>query len=87
MRLKRLFQKSSFKIYLMELVIVILGISIAYQVNVIYEKGVNQRLELTAIENLKKENEINIAEFKSLARYRKTITQKSERLFVLIRGE
>lgn len=71
----------------MELFIVILGITIAYQVNVIYERGINQRLELNAIENLRQENEINIAEFNSLDTYRKRITEKSERLFVLLRKE
>ncbi len=87
MRLNRLLQKFNFKIYLMELVIVILGITIAYQVNVYYERGINRKLELTAIENLKKENEINIEEFKSLAAYRKRITFSSERLFVLLRSK
>lgn len=87
MRLKRLLTKMNWKVYLMELFIVILGITIAYQVNVIYERGINKRLELNAIENLRQENEINIAEFNSLDTYRKRITEKSERLFVLLRKE
>ena len=85
MRLKRMLSKSSLQVYLMELFIVILGITIAYQVNVYYEQGINRQLELNAIENLKKENEINIQEFKSLEAYRKRITSKSERLFALLR--
>ena len=87
MRLMRLLAKVNWKVYLMELFIVILGITIAYQVNVIYERGINQRLELTAIENLRQENEINITEFNSLEAYRKRITEKSERLFALLRKE
>ena len=69
----------------MELVIVILGISIAYQVNVYYEQGLNRQLELTAIENLRQENEINIQEFKSLEAYRERITNKSVALMKLLK--
>ena len=63
MRLIRFIQKINWKIYLMELVIVILGITIAYQLNIVYEDRVNHKLELSALENLKKENEINLEEF------------------------
>ena len=85
MRLKRMLTKSNFRIYFMELVIVILGISIAYQVNVYYEQGLNRQLELTAIENLRQENEINIQEFKSLEAYRERITNKSVALMKLLK--
>lgn len=77
--------KSNVKIYLMELVIVILGITIAYQVNVYYETGVQHELEINAIENLKRENEINIEEFKSLEAYRERITKKSIGLMKLLK--
>jgi len=85
MRLNRLLQKFNFKVYLMELVIVILGITIAYQVNVYYEKGINRDLELTAINNLKQENAINIQEFESLKAYRERITEKSIALIKLLK--
>ena len=61
----------------MELVIVILGISIAYQVNNYKERIVNNRLEQNALLNLQKEIQINIEEFESLAAYRKGITQET----------
>ncbi|RKQ49904.1 hypothetical protein BXY85_0906 [Roseivirga pacifica] len=61
----------------MELVIVILGISIAYQVNNYKERIVNNRLEQNALLNLQKEIQINIDEFESLAAYRKGITQET----------
>ncbi|WP_139177703.1 hypothetical protein [Roseivirga pacifica] len=77
MRLKRLFQNRNTKAYLMELVIVILGISIAYQVNNYKERIVNNRLEQNALLNLQKEIQINIDEFESLAAYRKGITQET----------
>lgn len=84
MRLSRLLTKFNFKIYFMELVIVIVGITIAYQVNIYYEKGQNRQLELTAIENLHKENQINLEEFRSLEAYRKRISAETRSVFKLI---
>lgn len=55
----------------------ILGISIAYQVNNYKERIVNNRLEQNALLNLQKEIQINIDEFESLAAYRKGITQET----------
>lgn len=85
MRLIRLLKKFNWKVYLMELVIVIVGITIAYQVNIYYEKGLNRQLELTAIENLHKENEINLAEFRSLENYRIRISSETRRVVTLLR--
>lgn len=85
MRLFRLLNQLNWKVYLMELIIVILGISIAYQVNIVYEKGVNQQLELSALENLRKENDINLKEFESLEAYRARITDRTKKLGSLIR--
>lgn len=85
MRLIRLLKKFNWKIYLMELAIVIVGITIAYQVNIYYEKGLNRQLELTAIENLHKENEINLAEFRSLESYRIRISSETRRVVTLLR--
>ena len=84
MRLTRMLKKMNWKVYFMELIIVILGISIAYQVNIYNESRVNQQLEMTAIKNLKKENEINLAEFKSLEAYRERITTDSRQLLRLL---
>lgn len=85
MRLERFLKKFNIRVYLMELIIVIVGITIAYQVNIYYEQGINEKLELTAIENLKKENEINLAEFKSLAPYRERISEETRALVGLLR--
>lgn len=68
----------------MELVIVILGISIAYQLNIINERRINNRLELNVIKSLDKEVQINIAEFESLKKYRARITKDAERLLRLL---
>ncbi|MCE7994509.1 MAG: hypothetical protein HEP71_21170 [Roseivirga sp.] len=84
MRLIRLLNKLNWKIYLMELIIVIVGITIAYQVNIYYEKGLNRQLELTAIENLRKENQINLEEFSSLEAYRKRISSETRSIFRLL---
>ena len=87
MRIKRLIQNLNWKVYVLELVIVILGISIAYQLNIVYENGNNNRLEITAIQNLKKEVEINIAEFESLADYREQITRDSRYVLQLLKSD
>ena len=86
MRIDRLIKNLNWKSYVMELAIVILGISIAYQLNIVYEKSVNQKLEMTAIKNLQKEIEINIAEFISLQEYRTRITKDSRSLLNLLKG-
>ena len=86
MRLIRFIQKINWKIYLMELVIVILGITIAYQLNIVYEDRVNHKLELSALENLKKENEINLEEFESLELYRERITDRTVKLGKLLKN-
>ncbi|OEK03507.1 hypothetical protein BFP97_19150 [Roseivirga sp. 4D4] len=84
MRLKRLLKSQNLKVYIMELFIVILGISIAYQLNIVNERRINNRLELNVIKNLNKEVQINIAEFQSLERYRERITKDAERLLRLL---
>lgn len=80
MRLNRLLKKLNWRIYVMELFIVILGISIAYQLNIVYENGVNKGLEMTALRNLHQENEINIKEFNSLEAYRIRITSSTQKM-------
>ncbi|MFY0591398.1 hypothetical protein [Roseivirga sp.] len=68
----------------MELIIVILGISIAYQLNLVNEQRINNQLELNILRNLEKEVQINIAEFNSLKAYRKRITKSSRNLLRLL---
>lgn len=74
----------SFKVYLMELVIVVVGITIAFQVNVYYEANTNKGLEINAIRNLQKELTINLEEFESLKDYRTNITQSTRSLMGLL---
>lgn len=84
MRLKRLLDSRNFKIYFMELIIVILGISIAFQLNIVNERRINRKLEVNALKSLEKELQINIAEFESLERYRVRITKESRQLLTLL---
>ena len=86
MRLMRFFKNQNFKVYLMELLIVILGISIAYQLNIIYESRVNKGLEFSAVSNLQKEIQINMTEFESLEAYRERITKDTRRLLDQLRS-
>lgn len=64
----------------MELVIVIVGITAAFQLQIYNEKRVNRQIEINSLSNLKKEIEINIEEFKSLEEYREDITSHSMEL-------
>lgn len=80
MRLKKILQKADAKTYTMELIIVILGISIAFQLQIFNENRTARQLEINSLQNLKKEIEINIQEFESLRDYRKRITNASVQL-------
>ncbi len=62
----RRLKKNNFLTYVMEIFIVIFGITVAYQLNIFYENQKDNRLEIAAIDKLHTENESNIAEFKSL---------------------
>ncbi len=87
MRVSRFLNKLNWKVYILELFIVIFGISIAYQLNIINENRVSHKLEITAIQNLKKEIEINVAEFESLRSYRIQITANTLALLNLLKSE
>lgn len=59
-------KKANIVTYLIEIFIVIFGITVAYQLNVYYEDQKDLKLEVAAIEKLRTENESNITEFESL---------------------
>ncbi len=71
-------------IYTMELLIVILGITIAFQVQVLYERKVERRQEQSAIQKLYLENDLNLAEFESLQAYRFTMEQNTRILLAIL---
>lgn len=53
-------------IYLMEVVLIIFGITVAYQLNVFYEDKKDDKLEIAAIEKVYSENDANLITFESL---------------------
>lgn len=59
-------KKATIATYLIEIFIVIFGITVAYQLNVYYEDKKDLKLERSAIEKLRTENETNIASFESM---------------------
>lgn len=71
-------------IYTMELLIVILGISIAFQVQVYYEGKVEERQEQSAIQKLYLENELNLSKFESLQAYRFNMEQNTRILLAIL---
>ncbi|WP_422354806.1 hypothetical protein [Roseivirga pacifica] len=62
----RRLKRSDIWTYVMEVFIVIFGITVAYQLNVYYDDKKDLRLENTAIEKLHNENELNLTTFESL---------------------
>lgn len=73
-------KKSTIVTYLIEIFIVIFGITAAYQLNVIYEDRKDLRLERSAIEKLHAENESNLSEFESLIEDRIQIEEDTRQL-------
>jgi len=71
-------------IYTMELIVVILGITIAFQAQVYYENKVERKQEKNAIEKLRLENEINLEEFESLQGYRASMEQNTRVLLTIL---
>ena len=53
-------------IYVMEVMLIIFGITVAYQLNIFYEDKKDMRLEIAAIEKLHSENEVNLTTFESM---------------------
>jgi len=84
MRPQRMMKNPSAKIYLMELIIFVVGITIAFQVNVWYEARKNADLEYNALVNLQKELAINQQEFESLASHRTNINEANRELLGLL---
>lgn len=62
---KKLRQRDVF-IYVMEVLLIIFGITVAYQLNIFYEDKKDMLLEIAAIEKLHSENEVNLTTFESM---------------------
>ncbi|GAB5523306.1 MAG: hypothetical protein Roseis2KO_11780 [Roseivirga sp.] len=72
--------KASLVTYLIEIFIVIFGITVAYQLNVYYEDKKDLKLEISAIEKLHTENESNINQFESLIEDRFELAENTTEL-------
>lgn len=73
-------KKATLATYLIEIFIVIFGITVAYQLNVYYEDKKDLKLEDAAIEKLKAENESNISSFESMIEDRFTMEEDTRQL-------
>lgn len=73
-------RKNAILIYLMEVVLIIFGITVAYQANVLYEEKKELGLEYAAIEKVYSENETNIATFESLIDKRLKLEEDTRQL-------
>ncbi len=67
-------------IYLMEVVLIIFGITVAYQLNVFYEDKKDLKLEEAAIEKVYSENEANLITFESLIDERLQLEEDTRQL-------
>ena len=84
LKLRQRIKQRLWSIYLMELLIVILGITIAFQVQVIYEDKQDRNREITALERLHNENDLNLTEFESLMPYRMNMEQNTRMLQIML---
>ena len=84
LKLRQQIKKRLWTVYLMELLIVILGITIAFQVQVIYEDKQDLRKEISALERLHNENDLNLTEFESLMPYRISMEQNTRILQIIL---
>ncbi|KYG78923.1 hypothetical protein [Roseivirga echinicomitans] len=66
--------------YMIEIFIVIFGITVAYQLNVIYEDSKDLKLEKSALENVHAEHELNMNEFESLIDERLELLENENQL-------
>jgi len=73
-------KRATFATYLIEIFIVIFGITVAYQLNVYYEDKKDLKLEDSAIEKLHTENETNISNFESMIEDRFTMEEDTRQL-------
>lgn len=82
--LRRKIKARILSIYTMELLIVILGITIAFQVQVYYERKLERKQQKGTIEKLLLENQINLEEFQSLQGYRLNMEQDTRALLAIL---
>lgn len=73
-------KKNTLVTYLIEIFIVIFGITVAYQLNVYYEDQKDLKLEIAAIEKLHTENETNISTFEQMIENRFQIEDDTRQL-------
>lgn len=73
-------KRATLTTYLIEIFIVIFGITVAYQLNVYYEDKKDLKLELAAIEKLHTENEANISSFEELIEDRFNMEEDTRQL-------
>lgn len=67
-------------IYLMEVVLIIFGITVAYQLNVFYENKKDGTLEISAIEKVYSENATNLITFESIIDERLQLEEDTRQL-------
>ncbi len=76
----RRLKKGDIYTYMMEIFIVIFGITVAYQLNVYYEDKKDLKLEKAAIERLLNENTTNLNSFENLIENRLKLEQDTRQL-------
>lgn len=76
----RRLKKSDIYTYMMEIFIVIFGITVAYQLNIYYEEGKDLKLEKSAIERVLSENTANQVAFENLISNRLKLERDTRQL-------
>ena len=86
-KLKRLLQKRDWFAYLVDLLIVILGITIAYQLNVVQQENETRTTRTRLLQDLQAENAQNINDFRVSAGYYHQLGDQLLRLSVLLEND
>lgn len=73
-------KKADLITYMVEIFIVIFGITVAYQLNVYYEDKKDLKLEVAALEKVHTENELNLNQFESLVIERRQLEEDTRQL-------
>lgn len=86
-RLRTALQRQDWLAYLIELVIVVLGITIAYQLNVYQQHSSEQKMKAALLENLRVENQRNYEELHLIKSKSPHLSLKMQRLIELLEKE
>ena len=86
-RLRKAFQRQDWLAYFIELLLIVLGITIAYELNVYQQREVLEEAKYSLLGNLYNENKRNYEELEKTAQHFKSLPDRLEYLIELLQDE